>query len=184
MKKAIVLFLGLLVCAAAVSAEGTPVISKGTWGAFAETDNVTVSALGVEYFVIDKLAVGAGLFFSWTDQNDPQTDTRFVLAPQVAYHFLQKGSLSVYGGGFVRYDHLCNLDTTIDWQRIIRELQVGGMVGVDWFFLPSASLGMRYRVFWQLDSISVRTGGTTTSASDGYLYASAYPEFVLTVYFK
>ena len=184
MKKAIVLVLGLLMCGGIPGALGAPVTAQGTWGAFVETDNLTVNALGVEYFVIDRLAVGAGLFFSWTDQNDPQTDTRFVISPQVMYHFLQKGNLSFYGGGFVRYDHLCSLDTSIDWQRITRELQIGAMVGFDWFFLPDASLGARYRVFWMLDGVSVRTGGTTTTTSDGYLYASVYPEFVLTVYFK
>ena len=176
---------GLAVCILVLAApcgfaQAPAATSAGSFGLLVETDSFTVADLGVLYYPLKNLAVGSGLYLGWSNQNDPQIDTQFVLSPFVQYHFLTREALTLYGGGFIDLDWQRSAIASADSSASAVELRLGAMAGLEWYPVEVVSLGVRYRgylrVHWDVSS----SMGTSTSTSDTYFFLAPYPEFVLT----
>ena len=172
-------FATSLLCAPCGFAQAPAATSAGSFGLLVETDSFTVADLGVLYYPLKNLAVGSGLYLGWSNQNDPQIDTQFVLSPFVQYHFLTREALTLYGGGFIDLDWQRSAIASADSSASAVELRLGAMAGLEWYPVEVVSLGVRYRgylrVHWDVSS----SMGTSTSTSDTYFFLAPYPEFVL-----
>jgi hypothetical protein len=118
MKKSIPLILALILTLAvagrARAEEFTPNIHAGNYltGANGALDrNFTASTttltldLPLQYFVIDRLAVGGAFAFAYADTGGGFSTTAYGLGPAATYYFWTEGHLAAYGAESILYSH-------------------------------------------------------------------------------
>ncbi|MDD7558435.1 MAG: outer membrane beta-barrel protein [Porphyromonas somerae] len=104
-------------------------------------------AFDARYFVIDNLAVGAGLGYDFTGR-DGESQGTFVIAPAVSYFFLPNSNIRPFLSAEVGYAHQSSSDKDKDTKTTtsIGGLHYGVGGGVAYFVNPNVglTLGLGY----------------------------------------
>lgn len=196
MKKFCTAAILVLSLVAALAAQATPVDSKGTLGLQFTMDGfgtfgiggtpvdlpngnysglnwgATGYGLGAKYFVIDKLAVGAGLYFS-TDSVTQSGSANvlktgyFGLRPFATYTLAKKGPVALAAGGYLSMGFY-NEDNPANNEKLAYSVFGGGAsLGAECFILNGVSLGAEYRVganFYKMADTDTVTNAVATNS--------------------
>ena len=116
-----------------------------------ETDTKATTNLklnfGASYFVIDNLAVGAGLGYDFSGR-DGDSEGTFIIAPEVSYFFLPNSNIRPFLSAQVGYAHLSSSMTVKNTKTTTSAggLHYGVGGGVAYFVNPNVglTLGVSY----------------------------------------
>ena len=136
-----------------------------------ETDSKATTNLkldfGASYFVIDNLAVGAGLGYNFSG-HDGDSEGTFIIAPEVSYFFLPNSNIRPFLSAQVGY---ANLSTSMTEKNTKTTTSLGGLHygvggGVAYFVNPNVglTLGLGYTSSsFKKDKITRTVAGVSSS---------------------
>lgn len=128
--------------------------------------------LGAKYFVIDKLAVGAGLYFSsdsvtLSGSANVLKTGYFGLRPFATYTLAKKGPVALAAGGYLSLGFY-NEDNPAGTQKLAYSVFGGGAtLGAECFVMNGVSLGAEYRFganFYKMSETDTVTNAVTTNS--------------------
>ncbi|MBL8967616.1 MAG: outer membrane beta-barrel protein [Spirochaetaceae bacterium] len=196
MKKLGIAMIFALTLAAALAAQTAPVDSKGAMalqftmdglgtfgiggtpvdlpnGAYTGTNwAATGYGLGAKYFVIDKLSVGAGLYFSsdsvtLSGSANVRKTGYFGLRPFATYTLAKKGPVALTAGGYLSMGFY-NEDDPANTTKLAYSVFGGGATfGAECFVMNGVSLGADYRFganFYKMAETNTVTNAVTTNS--------------------
>ena len=136
-----------------------------------ETDTKATTTLKLafdaRYFVIDNLAVGAGVGYDFTGR-DGNSEGTFIIAPAVSYFFLPNSNIRPFLSAQVGYAHQSSSNTDRDTKTTtsVGGLHYGVGGGVAYFVNPNVglTLGLGYSSSsFSKDKVTVTVAGVAST---------------------